>query len=293
MKSSVTMTVLRSPFPGPENAVSHTVAARTPETRARIRRWSRVESVGIVVTLLGIVLLFLAPFASVAVVIWSSITDVDRTFLHWWIWGVATAVAVPGAALWVIASDRREAARFADGQVSVGTVERAMMHPGTGDDMTWYDLRISAVLRDGTTLRRRLHLGGESLDRRVGGPVRFRHNTLDPDALDDVHLVDWNDKKRRRSRRDERMHLPALDRTPRLAVVTANEESDAMTGWPGLYVTYTGTDGRRHEVHLADHVDDTWLDRFPIGSTLNRPGFRSVLQARMEHDESEVLARDA
>lgn len=86
MKSSVTMTVLRSPFPGPENAVSHTVAARTPETRARIRRWSRVESVGIVVTLLGIVLLFLAPFASVAVVIWSSITDVDRTFLHWWIW---------------------------------------------------------------------------------------------------------------------------------------------------------------------------------------------------------------
>lgn len=274
MKSSVTMTVLRSPFPGPENAVSHTVAARTPETRARIRRWSRVESVGIVVTLLGIVLLFLAPFASVAVVIWSSITDVDRTFLHWWIWGVATAVAVPGAALWVIASDRREAARFADGQVSVGTVERAMMHPGTGDDMTWYDLRISAVLRDGTTLRRRLHLGGESLDRRVGGPVRFRHNTLDPDALDDVHLVDWNDKKRRRSRRDERMHLPALDRTPRLAVVTANEESDAMTGWPGLYVTYTGTDGRRHEVHLADHVDDTWLDRFPIGSTWQVYSFR-------------------
>lgn len=61
--------------------------------------------------------------------------------------------------------------------------------------------------------------------------------------------------------------LPALDRTPRTATVTANEESDFQTGWPGLYVSYTGTDGKRHDVHLADHVDGSWLDRFPVGST--------------------------
>jgi len=68
--------------------------------------------------------------------------------------------------------------------------------------------------------------------------------------------------------------LPALDRTPRVATVTANEESDFMTGWPGLYVSYRGSDDRRHEVHLADHVDDAWLDRFPVGSTCEVYAFR-------------------
>jgi transposase len=33
------------------------------------------------------------------------------------------------------------------------------------------------------------------------------------------------------------------------------------------------------------------LDAFHV--VMNRPGFRSVLEARMEHDEPEVLSRDA
>jgi len=51
-------------------------------------------------------------------------------------------------------------------------------------------------------LHRRLHVEGESLDRRVGGRMRFRHNTLDPAELDDVHFAGWPDKKQRRSRRE-------------------------------------------------------------------------------------------
>lgn len=37
----------------------------------------------------------------------------------------------------------------------------------------------------------------------------------------------------------------------------------------------------------------TYFGSLGDGIEMNRPGFRSVFQARMEHDESEVLARDA
>lgn len=73
----------------------------------------------------------------------------------------------------------------------MGTLDRAIEHPGSGDDPTWFDLRISAVPQEGAALRRRLHVQGEGFGRRVGGPVQFRHNTFDPDDLDDVQFVDW------------------------------------------------------------------------------------------------------
>ncbi|WP_405929119.1 hypothetical protein OG554_22715 [Streptomyces griseus] len=242
-------------------------AARTPETRARIQRWSRIETAGIAATLMGITLLLLASFASIGVAVWHSVTDGDPAGPLWWIWGTAVGVAGIGALTWVLGSSRRQAACFADGYETVGTVDRAIEHPGSGDDLTWWDVRISAAVAESSVLRRRLHIEGEHHNRRVGGPVRFRHNTLRPDALDDVHLVDWAGTIGHSSRRGRNAVLPALDRTPRIAMVTVNEESDFMTGWPGLYVTYRGTDGRQHEVRLADHVDDSWLDRFPAGST--------------------------
>lgn len=174
-------------------------AARTPETRARIRRWSKVETVAAVIMLVGLVMLLIAPFASIAVAVWDAITDMERTHLHWWIWVTTIGVLAIGTVGFLLGTARRERACFADGQTAVGIVERAIEHPGSGDDQTWFDLRISAVLPDGTTLRRRLHLEGEHLDRRVGRPVRFRHNTLDPDALDDVQLDGWPSADGRRS----------------------------------------------------------------------------------------------
>ncbi|MGO3325265.1 hypothetical protein [Gordonia sp. (in: high G+C Gram-positive bacteria)] len=68
-------------------------------------------------------------------------------------------------------------------------VDQAIAHPGSGDDRTWYDLQMSAALPDGRVLHRRLHLERERLGRRVGGAVRFRHNSLDPDAHDDVYRL--------------------------------------------------------------------------------------------------------
>lgn len=91
--------------------------------------------------------------------------------------------------------------------------------------------------------------------------------------------------------RDEVALLPALNRTPRTATVTANEEVDVMTGWPGVFVTYRGRDRRRHEVHLADHIDDSWLDRFPVGSTWQVYAFEdpalanTVVFLTEEHDD--------
>lgn len=167
-------------------------AARTPETRAGIQRWSRVERAGIATTLVGVALLLLASFASVAVAIWSSVSGRDPAGTLWWIWGTAVGVACVGALTWVISSSRRQAACFADGYETVGTVDQAIKHLGRGDDLTWWDLRITAAVTENSVLRRRLHLEGEHHDRRVSGPVRFRHNTLDPDAVDDIHLVEWD-----------------------------------------------------------------------------------------------------
>lgn len=168
-------------------------AARTPETRARIRRWSRIESVAAVIMLAGIALLVVAPFASIAAAVWDAITDMERIHLHWWIWGTTIGALAVGTVGFLLGTSRRERACFADGQTAVGVVERAIEHPGSGDDLTWFDLRISAALADGTRLHRRLHLEGEHLDRKLGRSVRFRHNTRDPDALDDVQLDGWPD----------------------------------------------------------------------------------------------------
>ncbi|WP_396911133.1 hypothetical protein [Mycolicibacterium sp.] len=85
--------------------------------------------------------------------------------------------------------------------------------------------------------------------------------------------------------------LPAIDRTPRDATVSANEGTDSVTGWPGLYVTYQGRDGEQHEVHLADDVDESWLGRFLVGSTWQVYTFRdpaladTVVFLTEAHDE--------
>jgi len=142
-------------------------------------------------------LLLLAPFASIAVAVWSTVTDVDRSNLYWWIWGTAVGVTASGTVAHLVGSARRQRACYADGQVAFGVLERAIEHPGSGDDKIWYDLRISAVLPTGATLRRRLHVEGEGLEQRVGRIVRFRHNTLDPDALDDVPLAGWPENQPR------------------------------------------------------------------------------------------------
>ncbi|WP_308251019.1 hypothetical protein [Streptomyces anulatus] len=160
--------------------------ARTPETRKRIRRWSRMEKTGVVAALAGVSLLVLAPFATLALAIWFSIAGIDRTEAYWWLWGIAVGVPLAGGTLMAMGSDKRLAACFADGYVSTGRVDRVIECPGGGDDTTSYELRVSAELPGGVVLRRKVYREGASPLRRVGGPIRFRHNTLDPEDLHDV-----------------------------------------------------------------------------------------------------------
>ncbi|MEU3269344.1 hypothetical protein ABZ639_00775 [Saccharomonospora sp. NPDC006951] len=160
--------------------------ARTPQSRARIRYWSRVETIGVFVALAGIATLLAAPIATLALVIWFSVADIDHTAVYWWLWGVAAGVPLAGALAMVVGSNRRLDACFADGQLSTGRVDRVVEHRGGGDDPVTYELRISAELPDGVVLHRTVHRDGKAPSRRVGAAIRFRHNTLDPDDLHDA-----------------------------------------------------------------------------------------------------------
>ncbi|MFE7337820.1 hypothetical protein [Streptomyces griseus] len=158
----------------------------SPGTRTRIRRWSRMETIGVVATLAAVPLLLLAPLATLAFAIWFSVAGIGRTDVYWWLWGIAVGVPLVGGVLMAIASGRRLAACFADGYVSTGRVDRVIECPGSGDDTASYELRVSAELPGGVVLRRKVYREGSSPLRRVGGPIRFRHNTLDPEDLHDV-----------------------------------------------------------------------------------------------------------
>ncbi|MEV0786038.1 hypothetical protein AB0I52_24405 [Streptomyces sp. NPDC050423] len=158
----------------------------TPETRKRIRRWSRMETIGVMAVLASIPLLLLAPFATLALAIWFDVAGIDRTDVYWWLWGTAAGVPLGGGILMAISSDKRLEACFADGYVSTGRVDRVIECPGGGDDPASYELRVSAELPDGVVLRRKVYRDGNNPRRRLGGPIRFRHNTLDPDDVHDV-----------------------------------------------------------------------------------------------------------
>ncbi|BFP50773.1 hypothetical protein SCMC78_05800 [Streptomyces sp. CMC78] len=160
--------------------------ARTPAARSRIRRWARAETAGAVAALIDIALLVLAPIATLAFAIWFSVADIGRTDVYWWLWGIAVGVPLVGGTLMAVGGHRRLAACFADGYVSRGRVDRVIECPGSGDDTTSYELRVSAELPGGGVLRRKVYRDGSSPLRRVGGPIRFRHNTLDPEDLHDV-----------------------------------------------------------------------------------------------------------
>lgn len=160
--------------------------ARTAETRTRIRRWSRVETSGVLAALVGVSLLVLAPFATLALAIWFGVAGIDRTDVYWWVWGTAAGVPLGGGILMAVGSRERLAACFADGYVSTGRVDRVSEQSGSGDDVMSYQLRVSAELPDGVVLHRKVYLGGNNPRRRIGGPIRFRHNTLDPDDAHDV-----------------------------------------------------------------------------------------------------------
>lgn len=179
-----------------------------PETRARIRRWSRWETVSFWMLLAGMVCVFIgAPVLGIGFAIWRASEDSAPS----WMWGLfgsigaACALLLTGAALGTHAKDRRLTALYADGQVSVGRLDDVILHPGGGEDQNTYEFLISAeqsgaAASPSARLHRRLYWGeddswGAGPERWIGRTIRIRHNTTDPDDLYDVRFDGWADDR--------------------------------------------------------------------------------------------------
>ncbi|SKP26322.1 Uncharacterised protein [Mycobacteroides abscessus subsp. abscessus] len=147
--------------------------AKTPETRARIRRLSRIENITIWPMVVGGLLLLLMLPVTLGSMIWFWITS-----------------ALLGRA------------QYADADSAIGVVEGVTSweeRDGEGDLVTVYRVRVTAWPSDELTLHR--HLDGGRSDH--GGPdetwigrrIRILHNTVDPDDLYDVRFDGWPDRE--------------------------------------------------------------------------------------------------
>lgn len=194
--SGFRMITLRSlTGPGPQTR-EWMARARTPETRAEIRRWSRWETTSACLLLVGAACGVATPLSGLGLAAWHVVHG-DAPWL-WWLLGSLAITALflmAGSWLGSYSSDRRLTVLYADGHVSIGRLDKVITQPGGGDEQTSYDFAISAELSDGVVLHRELHWGEDSSllypERWVRRTIRFRHNTLDPNNLGDVLFDGW------------------------------------------------------------------------------------------------------
>lgn len=158
--------------------------AKTAETRASIRRWYRWNNfffwIGVVCFIGGTV--FIGHSVS---------THRDHGFEFWVPLALIAAVVIACVGFGAHTGGLLIEARFADGEESVGVVEESENHSTEGPDITDFVIR-SWV--DGAMIRRRIT--GMTGTSRVGDRVAFRHNTSDPDAMDDIQFVGWRGNTR-------------------------------------------------------------------------------------------------
>ena len=175
--------------------------AKTPQTRARIRRWSRIENIAIGILLVGMALFVLMILVSIALAIWFEIAGIDRDDVYMWGFGIAPCVVIPGAITEIIATGRLDKAKWADADTAIGVVDSVTSRPevdAEGATATVYRVCVTAQISGGITLCRHLE-GGESEnggpdDTWIGRNVRFLHNTLDPSDLSDARFEGWVDE---------------------------------------------------------------------------------------------------
>ncbi|MFF0506525.1 hypothetical protein ACFYUH_23375 [Streptomyces fimicarius] len=175
-----------------------TSRAKTPETRARIRRWSRVEDVSRWILLVGTVAFVASVPVGIGLAVWFWTAGVGRFDVFAWLYGSGVVVLLIAVGLDAWAGPRLAEARFADGRCTVGTIEEVVELPGPdADGNPTYDLVVRAELPGRPALRRTLGWGsGDSSgpdDRWAGRAIRFRHNTLDPDDEHDALFDGWPD----------------------------------------------------------------------------------------------------
>ncbi|NEC14172.1 hypothetical protein G3I34_18245 [Streptomyces sp. SID8014] len=170
--------------------------ARTPQTRARIRRWARLEDLSRWILSVGAVAFAAAVPAGIGLALWFWIAGVDRFDVFAWLYGSGLGVLLIGTGLGVWTDSRLVKARFADGRRTVGVIGEVVELPETDvDGNPAYHLLVSAEIPGRPALRRTIDWGsGDSSgpdDRWAGRAVCFRHNTFDPDDEHDVLFDGW------------------------------------------------------------------------------------------------------
>lgn len=160
--------------------------AKTPETRASIRRWYHWSQ-----------FLFWTGALCVAGIIAFIVVSIVAGRNHgpgFWLPLIGMAVTLIVCVGFSIHVDGLLIdARFADAEESVGVVEDVVFHRGSeGPDTS--DIVIRSWV-DGAMIRRKLSgMPGTST---IGDRVSFRHNTSDPEATDDIVFVGWRGHSRR------------------------------------------------------------------------------------------------
>ena len=161
--------------------------AKTPETRASIRRWNHWTNfffwVGTLLVLGGI-----------AFIVWSVATDRHSGPVFWGVIAGTVVLVLVCVGYGSHAGSRLSEARFADGRESVGTIVEVTTHPGT-DGPESFDILVTASV-SGAVIHRKIN---GLLVGRVGDRIRFRHNTIDPEDMDDILFEGWKGSSPRRS----------------------------------------------------------------------------------------------
>ncbi|AFR06328.1 hypothetical protein [Nocardiopsis alba] len=171
--------------------------ARTPKTRDRIRRWVRRERIATGVMIASLIAVCAWPVAAVAHLVWTLVRGEDQPYAPWgWTFlGLLVFVALAALVGGAVRSKREEAV-YAGGRVTLGRVVEVITHPSDVHGDTTYSLMVSAESPGSVTMRREIRMEHEwrAPEKWEGGTVRFRHNTLDPDELQDVLFIEFLDQ---------------------------------------------------------------------------------------------------
>ncbi|MFD0556454.1 hypothetical protein FB566_1694 [Stackebrandtia endophytica] len=251
--------------------------AKTPQTRASIRRWSLWSDfyfgIGVLLVIAGIT--FIA---------WSVNTERHDGPVFWG--GIVVAVVLVGVCVGFgsHASSRLSEALWAEAHVSIGTVEKVVKYSTEGPDL--YDVVVNSSLTDSPFRR---EITGQLGPTDVGDQIRFKHHTLDPDDLGDVLFDGWHRRGRPHYEPSWRSHQRSADYADAHVSVGRVDEVTSYLGIPGIGAS-TGyrlmvSVEQPGSVTLRRHID---LDDSQLCSS--GPKFRSMIRVRHNTLDPEDLS---
>lgn len=225
--------------------------AKTPETRASIRHWNRWTNsffwVGVLLVLGGF-----------AFIVWSVATDRHCGPVFWGVIVGTVVLILVCVVRGSHAGSRLIEARFADGRESVGTIVWVTTNHSVDGPETC-DILVTASV-SGAVIHRKIDglIAG-----RVGDRIRFRHNTIDSEDMDDILFVGWKEHAPHRSvpdwraRQSRDLYADAQVSVGRIVEVTSHPGSpggnDPTDYTLTVSVELSGSVTIHRQVHLAEH----------------------------------------